>query len=79
MNIDVKVCCDVTICKLVQSRCMGGTFCVHRYTSVIWKNFIVPALGVVALGQWLLRLMYSVLKMDTAGCSEISAPFIQIT
>lgn len=80
MNIDVMVCCDVTNCKMVERKCVisweGRSASIDE--QVIAKNFIVPALGVVVLGSWLLWLMFSVLQMDKASCCKISALLIQI-
>jgi hypothetical protein len=76
------VCCDVTSCEVVQRQCIVSRegHSAHIFDiKVIWKDFIVPALGIVALGQWLLRLKFSVMWMDIAGCSETLASFLQIT
>lgn len=64
VNIDVAVCCDVTSCKLAERQCVSAWegHSASIDIQVIRKNFLVPALSIVALGQWLLRLMFSVLK-----------------
>jgi hypothetical protein len=81
VNTDVMVCCDVTSCEMVQMQCIlsweGHSASIFD-VKVIRKNFIVPALGIVALGQCLLRLILSVLQVDIAGCSETLASFLQI-
>ena len=69
VNIDVMTCCDVTSYALVQ-RWEGDSASIFD-VEIIRKNFIVPTLAIVALGQWLSRLMFSFLKMDTAGCPEL--------
>jgi len=64
VNIDVIVCCDMTSCEMVQRQCIlswEGHLASIFDVKMMRKNFIVPALGIVAIGQWLLRLIFSVL------------------
>jgi hypothetical protein len=64
VNIDVMVCCDVTSCEMVQRQCIvswEGHSAPIFDIKVIRKDFIVPALDIVSLEQWLLRLIVSVL------------------